>query len=181
MKRGSTVLILVLLLIAGGICYMLVTDNAAPHSEKESKAGPGTAEFMGKTLQVPEGWNVYAFGTRGGTLSLTRHVDKGPGPLLTLEDERKTPEDPAKFVGGWKNSLRVPGFHPKSLEEFHDPAVNTAGARCVAMEWGGTSRPFRLVCLASNGRWKLTLSGDDSDVPALDEMVRQLPNFVRGL
>jgi hypothetical protein len=177
----STAFVFLLLIVAGVVVYLLMNPSAAPRPDKESEAGPTTAQFMGKTLHVPEGWGVYAFGTRGGTLSLTRHVAQGLGPLLTLEDERRAPEDPAKFVGGWKKSLRVPGFHPKSLEEYHDDVVNSVGARCVAMEWGGTQRPFRLVCLTSNGRWKLTLSGDDSDVPALDDMARQLPGFVRGL
>jgi hypothetical protein len=180
MKR-TTILLVVLIAAVAVVYYLLATGGLERKNGQEPVKAVSSVNFMGETLQVPQSWGVYEFGTRGGVLALTRKADHGLNPMLTLEDERTKPEDPARFVSGWENSLRVPGFHPKSLEEYHDTAVDAAGEHCVIMHWDGTQRPLRVICITGNGRWKLTLSGDDDDVNAFDTMAQQLPGFVQNL
>ena len=181
MKRTSVIILILLLIAVAVVYYLLAAGTFAPKNSTERITSTPNVIFEGKTLQVPDGWGVYEFGTRGDVLALTRKSSHGLNPMLTLEDERKKPEDASKFVSGWQASLRVPGFHPKSLVEYHDNAVDGADEQCVEMRWDGNQRPLRVICLAGNGRWKLTLSGDDGDLPAFDTMAQQIPAFVRGL
>lgn len=177
MKRNGW-LILVLVVLVAALYGVLATGKLAAHaSDGSGGTAVATIDFQGRTLQVPAAWGVYEFGTRGGTLNLTRRADHGLNPMLTLEDERTHPEDAARFVSGWKHSVGVPGFQPQSLEEYRDYAVDNAGAKCVRMLWNGNQRPVRVICINSTGRWKLTLSGDTGDMQGFDAMAQQLGAF----
>jgi hypothetical protein len=179
MKR-DTAIVLVLTIAVAAVFSVVVHDRLAgkPNTDADTSA-PETVTFSGRTLDVPQAWYVYEPGTRGEILDIVkRSGDKLP-PSITLEDERNHPEIPGKFVSGWRNAQRFSGFQPQSLDDFHDSTVDAAGMPCVAINWGGARRPLQLVCLSSNGHWKLTLSGSDADIPALDTMARQLPGFQR--
>lgn len=172
--------VFVLVLIAALLYHLHQMNHPAgsvDHNTQES-----TVNFLGETLEVPAGWSVYQFGTRNGTLTLTRPIEQSLNSMLTLEDERNSPEIASQFVSGWLHSVGlVPGFTPQSLKEYHDQSVDAANLRCVAMHWNGPQRPYRIICLASNGRWKLTLSGEEEDTAAFDTMAQQLPGFIRGV
>lgn len=179
MKAEKVAIVVLVGAIAGVVVYLEKDRFASSGATSSVEAQPQAVSFEGRTLQAPAAWRVTE--STNGVLSLMSATHDNLPPTLTLEDERLKPEVPGGFVAGWKNAQRYPDFHPLSLEEFHDAAVDQAGAPCVRIDWGGTRRPLRIVCLASDGRWKLTLSGSASDVGALDMLAQQLPEFTRGL
>ena len=179
--KGERTVVLLLTVAVLAVFGIVAKQHMEEKHADDLPSVPSSVTFAGKTLDVPTDWHVYEAGSRDTSLDLLRHANDTLGPSLTLEDERGKPEIPAKFVSGWMRAQRVPGFQPQSLDEFHDAAVDAAGAPCVKIDWGGSRTPLRFICLSSNGRWKLTLSGTEDDVPALDAMARQLSAFEQGL
>lgn len=176
--------VVIVLGIAVAVVFFVALSGLLPHSDDAAITGlaPGQiAFFQGQNLRLPDPWHEYLPGSRGGTLTMKRARGGRTGPTLTLEDERRRPEDVEGFVRGWMNANGNPGFRPTGLDEFHDSAVDSAAMRCVSIHWPDARRPLQLVCLASDGRWKLTLVGRDSDVSALDAVAQQIPAFVRNL
>ena len=176
--------VVIILAVAVAVVFTIALSGLLPHSDDGAITGlaPGQiAIFQGQQLQLPEPWRQYVPGSRGGTLTMKKSGGGRSGPTLTLEDERRHPEDVQHFVSGWMAANGTPGFRPQSLNELHDTSVDGAGMRCVSIHWPDAKRPLQLVCIASNGRWKLTLVGTDSDVPALDAVAQQMPAFLRNL
>ncbi len=175
--------VVIVLAIAVLVVFGIALSGLLPHSDDAAITGlaPGqTATFEGQNLQLPEPWHQYLPGSRGSTLTMKKAGAGRMGPTLTLEDERRHPEDVQHFLSGWMNAKGNPGFRPASLDEFHDTAVDQGGMRCVSIHWPDAKKPLQLVCIASNGRWKLTLIGTDSEIPALDAVAQQMPGFVRN-
>ena len=176
--------VVIVLAVAVAVVFTIALSGLLPHSDDAAITGlaPGQiAVFQGQQLQLPDPWHEYTPGSRGLTLTMKKAGAGRAGPTLTLEDERRHPEDVQQFVSGWRNANGTPGFRPQSLDEFHDSSVDGSAMRCVSIHWPDAKRPLQLVCIASNGRWKLTLVGKDDDVPALDAVAQQMPGFLRNL
>ncbi|HEY4358472.1 MAG TPA: hypothetical protein VGN16_22180 [Acidobacteriaceae bacterium] len=183
MMRGWGVVIILGCAVA--IVFAILFFGVLPHSDDAAITGlaPGQSTvFLGQTLNFPEPWKVYTPGSRGAILNLKKAGGGRAGGTFTLEDERRHPEDVHRFVDGWMSMPNnSPGFKPLGIEPFHDNSVDNARMQCVAIHWADQHKPLQLVCLASDGRWKLTLWGADSDVPVVDAFADQMPGFQRGL
>ncbi len=176
--------VVIVLAIAVVVVFGIAISGLLPHSDDAAITGlaPGqVATFQGRSFTLPEPWHEYKPGSRGLTLTMKKAGAGRAGPTLTLEDERRHPEDAKLFVSGWMQAKGTPGFRPQNLEEFHDASVDGGSMRCVSIHWPDSHRPLQLVCIASNGRWKLTLTGKDEDVPALDAVAQQMPAFISSL
>jgi hypothetical protein len=183
MKRGWGPVII--LGIAVVIVFTIAISGILPHSDDSAITGlaPGqSTTWQGKTLTFPEPWQMYSPGSRGGILMLKKAGGGRSGATFTLEDERRRPESTQNFVSAWLNMPNVnPGFKPLGDDQYHDSSVDPAGMHCVAVHWSDQRRPLQLICLASDGRWKFTLTGADSDIAVVDALAQQMPEFQRGL
>jgi hypothetical protein len=172
-KRRERLLILVLVVAVIAVFASVWSLRRESRERREQAEATKTVVFLKHSLQLPPLWQKYAAGSTEETLVLNRGSAGPSQPMITLDDEREKPEIPAQFVDGWKNATRYPGFNPQSVDSFHDAAVDAEGATCVQVDWGGAQRAIKVICLSSDGRFKVSLSGSVQDTRALDVMVEQ--------
>ena len=127
--------------------------------------------IAGHTVHAPWGWHVFS----NNTFVHVRFDDTLPGTVGII-DRRSRPEHADTFVASWKAAAGSKGFHPLSLDEFHDSAVDSAGMRCVAIRTKPPN-PLTIFCATIGGHWRLVLAGDNSDITGLDELATQMSMF----
>jgi len=135
--------------------------------------------FAGRTLYLPWPLRSEAVGSTSGTLRMRLEDDRASAGVDLL-DERASPVDAAHFVEHWITAPRTEQFHPESIEEYHDAAVDEARLRCVRIRWAGDAMPLEVNCVTDDGRWKLVLLGKDHDLAHFDSIARQMRGFEQG-
>ncbi|SEF71507.1 hypothetical protein SAMN05421819_0919 [Bryocella elongata] len=148
------------------------------YRSSQSRVDRGSAQsvsFAGRTLQLPPLWKPDLAETTVHTLVLTPEgLAPGANPKrISLEDERDHPETPSQFVDGWLKTPHEPDPTVESMIPYYDASVNAVGASCVRIAYGGAERSLKIICLAHDGRYKVTFTGSERDIRPLDSLIEQ--------
>jgi hypothetical protein len=138
-----------------------------------------TVSFAGGKLYLPWPLRSEPVGSTVSTLRVRLEDDRASAGIDLL-DERTSPVDAAHFVEHWIATPRTQQFHPDSVEEYHDAAVDAARLRCVRVRWSGDAMPVEVNCVTDDGRWKLVLLGEDRDIASFDLIAQQMRGLEQG-